>query len=406
MKRIRVGLGLLSLSLFLMTGCAKQSPLAPQPSLSARAATAAAAPNSIAKTAGAATVLGDIGPGAHYALFRPADWNGSLVLYIHGYVEPDAAVALPDDPALLALRSFLLAQGFAVAYSSFSQNGLAVEDGALWSAQVCRIFASKLGSPRRTFLVGPSMGGLIAVMMAEKHPELYTAALPMSGIVGGTRKTVDYHANVRVLFDAFYPGVLPGSLLELPSGLDVNRDIVLPAVAAMQANPQGALAMSQIVQTPIPFSNGAELLGSIAQSLVFQALELEDLLDRTHGHSFFENRATVYTGALPPELLADLNARVARYGRAPDADAFLERGYEPSGRLSIPVLTLHAALDPVAPVFLESAYHDRVASAGRLGFLAQRQVVSYGHYMFPPSVIEAAFEDLVHWVDTGSKPSS
>jgi hypothetical protein len=162
--------------------------------------------------------------------------------------------------------------------------------------------------------------------------------------------------------------------------------------------------MTQLDQT-IPFSNGEELVGSIVQSLVFQAIELDDFLGRTHGRSFFDNSRTVYSGPLPEALLADLNARVARYTRTPDAENVLEQYYEPTGQLSMPVLTIHTTLDPVAPLFNERVNHDRVASAGKLQFLVQREVNTYGHCNFPPSAIAGAFLDLVRWVETGEKPA-
>lgn len=64
---------------------------------------------------------GQIGPGALYRLASPANWNGSLVLYAHGYTGTELPVALPPEGALLI--SALTSQGFAVAYSSFSENG-------------------------------------------------------------------------------------------------------------------------------------------------------------------------------------------------------------------------------------------------------------------------------------------
>src|SRR5438046_10400325 len=33
--------------------------------------------------------------GAEYAMFVPPAWNGRLILYAHGFVDPAAAVALP-----------------------------------------------------------------------------------------------------------------------------------------------------------------------------------------------------------------------------------------------------------------------------------------------------------------------
>src|SRR5204863_3282280 len=108
-------------------------------------------------------------------------------------------------------------------------------------------------------------------------------------------------------------GVLPGNLYELPVGFDLQRALIDPATAAIQANPQPAIALTQVTQTPIPFSNGLELGQSIIQALVLQAIELQDLLERTHGQGFFDNSNTIYTGNLPPELLADLNNRIARF---------------------------------------------------------------------------------------------
>lgn len=41
-------------------------------------------------------VDGEHGPGARYAIYRPAEWNGRLVVYAHGFIDPAAPVALPQ----------------------------------------------------------------------------------------------------------------------------------------------------------------------------------------------------------------------------------------------------------------------------------------------------------------------
>src|SRR5207249_521357 len=35
--------------------------------------------------------------GAVYRICMPASWNGSLVLYAHGFVDPTRAVGIPED---------------------------------------------------------------------------------------------------------------------------------------------------------------------------------------------------------------------------------------------------------------------------------------------------------------------
>ena len=73
-------------------------------------------------------VDGRVGPGALYRLVRPTNWNGSLMIYAHGYVSPDAPVALPPEANLFV--TLVTQFGFAIAFSSYSENGWTVKDGA------------------------------------------------------------------------------------------------------------------------------------------------------------------------------------------------------------------------------------------------------------------------------------
>src|SRR5262249_22506022 len=161
---------------------------------------------------------GEIGPGALYALDVPENWNGDLVVYVHGYTEESGApVALPQ---IGYLRDPLLARGFAGATSSFSSNRYALKEGFIQSPQLSGLFTSKFAAPRRTLLVGQSLGGIIVLKLAETFPDQYDGAVIGCGVAGGTRDEIQYIGNVRVLFDYFYPGVLPGSLLDVPPGVN------------------------------------------------------------------------------------------------------------------------------------------------------------------------------------------
>jgi hypothetical protein len=53
-------------------------------------------------------------------------------------------------------------------------------------------------------------------------------------------------------------------------------------------------------------------------------------------------------------VLADINARVARYRSTKDTKEFFDRYYETTGRLKIPMLTLHNERDPQVPAFNEA----------------------------------------------------
>jgi hypothetical protein len=238
--------------------------------------------------------------------------------------------------------------------------------------------------------------------------------LSVAGVLAGSQAAIDYYGHIRVLFDMFYPGVLPGSLLDMPDGIDPYNDIVVPAAKAMALYPDRAFAISQLTQTPVPFRDGNELGTSIAAALFFHAIALDDLLARTHGHSFFGNDGTVYTSAtLPPEVVAFINASVARYSIAPDAAAYLDHNYDTSGRLLVPAITLHMRWDPIAPLFHEIVYAEKVAANGRPELLEQRTIDKYGHPGAPPigdeilaPEIADAFDDLVQHTALAGRPAS
>ena len=351
-------------------------------------------------------VNGSTGPGSVYRLVRPSNWNGILLLYAHGYVSRDAPVAITPDSELVI--SIAVSQGFAVAVSSFSENGYVIRDGTQRTHQLLGLFTSKFGKPARVYVAGASMGGLIAIRLIESWPTEFAGVLPACAMAGGLARQYDYTLNVRVLFDLFYPGVLPGTAVDVPSGLNADQDIVAPAIAAMTGNPGGAVAIASITQTPVPFANGPELFESIATALV-GAAGYPEILELTHGAPYFDNTATTYTGVLPASTLAFINANVQRFTGSPAGRNALAHNYTPTGDLRIPALTLSTFRDPVVPGFHRLVYGQEVAALGGADLLVQRSVPGtfggYGHCTFTPQELAGAFLDLVLWGELGIKPT-
>src|SRR5215213_8322470 len=182
-------------------------------------------------------VEGQTGPGALYAFDVPAAWNGDLVVYAHGIVDPMLPVALPstqDDFA--TVRDALMARGFGVASSSFSENGFALKDGAQRIQQLTGLFTARFGRPRRVVLAGHSLGAIAALEVAETYPGQYDGALLACGFVGGTPREIAYMANARVAFDYFFPTVIPGSVFDIPVDTDFRPGTPLfNAIAAALA---------------------------------------------------------------------------------------------------------------------------------------------------------------------------
>jgi pimeloyl-ACP methyl ester carboxylesterase len=315
-------------------------------------------------------------------------------------------VAIPPDAQLVI--SLLAPQGFAVAVSSFSENGWVVKDGTQRTHQLLGLFTSKFGKPARVYAAGASMGGLIAIRLIETWPDQFAGVLPACAVAGGLTRQEDYVLNVRVLFDLFYPGVLPGSAVDVPPGIDVILDIVSPAVAAMTVDPAGAAAIARIAQTPVPFASGPELLQSIATALG-GAAGYPEILGLTHGQPYFDNTATQYTGALPASTLEFINANVQRFSGSPAGQNSLEHNYTPTGDLRVPALTLSTFRDPVISGFHRTVYGQEVAAMGDSDRLVQRSVAGsaggYGHCTFTPQELTQAFSDLILWGEYGVKPT-
>ena len=132
-------------------------------------------------------VNGSTGPGSVYRLVRPSNWNGILLLYAHGYVSKDAPVGITADDELVI--SLLTPHGFAVAVSSFSENGWVLKDGTQRTHQLLGLFTSKFGRPARVYAAGASMGGLIAIRLIETWPDEYAGVLPACAVTGGVATT-------------------------------------------------------------------------------------------------------------------------------------------------------------------------------------------------------------------------
>ena len=351
----------------------------------------------IAPSAATQFVTGSTAAGSQYAFAVPDNWNGDLVIYGHGIVDPSAPVALPTtQDGFAATRDALLARGYAVAYSSYSENGFALKDAAQRLHQLSGLFVSRFGQPGTTYLVGHSLGATAAQMLAERFPGQYDGTLAMCGLLGGAIPEVQYLGDVRVLFDAYFPGVLPGDLLNVPSASFRPGDPLFMAVlGALQQGffSAGTPTIAFAMAAKLPFISPQELVAAALNAIGFNIRFTNDLLDRTHGHGFFDNMTTTYPAAV--------DALVKRYAATPDAVMYLQHYYTPTGAITSPMLTLHTTRDPVVPLLHESIYGS-LAPADRL---VQRTVDRFGHCAFNQQEVLTAFDDLVRWVEEGIRPS-
>ena len=346
--------------------------------------------------------------GALYALYKPVNWNGDVIYYAHGIIDPASPIALPTNDDAGAIRDALGQQGFAIAYSSFSENGYDFKDGLQRTHQLRGLFTSRYGTPKRNFLFGQSLGAQIVEALAETHPEQYDGAVAVCGVLGGTKRQLDQIGNVRTLFDLLYPNWLPGTTTDHVPVVPSQADVINAASIALASDGgQKFGIMTRIDQTPLAGTNAQQMLQSLMTALVYHARGVNDLIDRAHGSLPFDNATTEYTASLPlpPGTLQFINGSIARYTATPAAVAWLEGNYEPTGQLRIPMLTLHNRFDPLVAFSHEAAYAAKANGAGFGANLVQRSVNNYGHCNFgagSAATTAATVQDLVNWVTTGT----
>ena len=111
-------------------------------------------------------------------------WNGVLILYAHYYYTDPASYAQAEAaPGGVPMEEFLLAQGYALAGSSFRGSGWQVKEGTFDLIALSGLFNDLVGKPKKRILMGFSMGSLIALKSAEEVP-LYDGVLAMSSLAG------------------------------------------------------------------------------------------------------------------------------------------------------------------------------------------------------------------------------
>jgi predicted esterase len=132
--------------------------------------------------------------GANYTISVPSNWNGTLVLYSHGYVFPNQPLLNPapdieTDPTThvsdTLTRAALLQQGYALAGSSYSQNGWAIQQAFRDQIALLDFFDATCGNPTRTIAWGHSEGGIITAGLVQLYPDRFAGALPMCGALAG-----------------------------------------------------------------------------------------------------------------------------------------------------------------------------------------------------------------------------
>lgn len=380
----------------------------------------------LAAAAATATFAGEHS-GANYRIVVPdAGWNGTLVVLAHGYRdkadhpgEVDNRSAM--DGGFTAIANSLMAQGYAVAGTSYRDNGWAVKESIHDITALRALFNGLVGKPETSLLVGFSLGSFVTATMAERAGGLFDGYLPACGVLAGAPRAWDMGAAGMLAYQLLFG--LPngwGTPADGDDDIDFETE-VFPTLFGQAVNPLNFpkwefIRLISGAKGPVEPLPMALYPGWFFTNLFFFT-EARAEAERRAGGPYVQNVTHAYTltpseqaylaamGFNATPVLAAMNAS-QRFSGERSARNYMSHYATFSGQIRDPVLTLHTKWDTLVPWAHESAYAETVAAAGKTDLLLQASTNGLGHCSFSPNELGAAIALLEGWAETGVKPSA
>jgi hypothetical protein len=153
---------------------------------------------------------------ANFYVLIPDEWtnalgDGMLVMMCRpAAYQEDPRNNMPDYP----FATTMAMQGIAVAASNYGENG-GVKDGVIRMHQLTMFVIDNYEVTGKVFLFGTSLGGAVALLLGEKHPDIYSGVLETSGVK-------DYAAmyNDAVSYSGSDPFLILWTQISIPNYLD------------------------------------------------------------------------------------------------------------------------------------------------------------------------------------------
>lgn len=372
--------------------------------------------------------------GAAYLIEVPESWNGTLVLYSHGYtVGPENPARDVGDPLT---GGWLLDHGYALAGSSYSRTGWALAEAFHDQIALLDRFDGLVGHPQQTIAWGHSLGGIITAGLVQLFPQRFVGALPMCGVVAGGVGVWNEGLDGAFVFKSLLAPASPLQLVNIKGNPLANFALAQQILRQAQQTDAGRarLALVSAVSdlpgwfdplSPEPaeddfdsqernqflWNDTVDFFFSFAARAELEARaggnpswntdvdyrkQLDRSIDRDEVEALYEKAGL--------NLDQDLDAleRASRIAADPVAVDYLSKNIIFNGQLSgLPVLTMHTSADGLVLVQDEQAYADVVKAAHDQKLLREIFVHRAGHCTFTPAETITAFQTLVQRIDSG-----
>ena len=369
--------------------------------------------------------------GAPYRIRVPEVWNGTLLIFAHGYRDKaDHPGEIDNRNADIApnaaLEAPLLAQGYALAGSAYKDNGWAIGDAILDVKDLAVFFRDNVAKPQRTILVAASLGTFVGYKSMEQFGGIYDGALCLCSAGAGATRLWDSGVPLYLAYDVVF-GIPPswGTVGEVRNDIDFDTEVLAKLAPELSniANFPKFEFIRLVAKNPgrgITPPPPPAFFPGWALTDFFFFTEARAELQRRAGGPIVQNLDQHYelTAAekaylagigLPTPVvdawLAQMNARTDIEAKQ-SARNYVRNNTDFNGKIRNPILTMHTIIDQLLVVANESAYAELNASAGKEELLFQTYTTGVGHCNLTGPQVLTAIGAIDTWVRTGVRPTN
>jgi len=363
-------------------------------------------------------ITGTTPGGAYYRIAVPDSWHSgdTLILFQHGLT-----FAPPGpNPDLGPIADLQLSEGYALAATSYRQRAWALFTAADDNAELLDAFKAQVGTPGAIIPYGASLGGLIALKLAEDArfapvPGVYSACAPAAG-----SRVWDTAIDLRLAYDVVCSGAgeLPTGAAPYPWAYNL---------ADIPNNLSDLFDQTQLLQTLLPLNQctGVNLPTDLRNDAMKRRLAALMNLVHITDEKFFVTNIGYATYALSdlvraPDKLDDLspfstigvdyndeaiNAGIARTGGDPFASLYFRWASDFRGRIdpATKVISIHTSQDQLVIPANQYVLRQTLPGTQLTSALVNESQPSHCGFTLAEGI--GGWEALRGWIAGGAQPA-